>query len=62
MNTNAIMDNILHILGIIIGKTLLKRSGLRYSREEQGEFPFDTVSANLAADGIKQVWFPHKMW
>lgn len=62
IHTQSIKDNLFHIAGIIIGKTILKWSGLRYSKEERNEFPFSTVSANIAADGVKQKFFLFKMW
>lgn len=60
--TVGIKANLFHIAGIIIGKTILKWSGLRYSKEDREQFPFSTVSANIAADGYKQKFFLFKMW
>lgn len=62
MNKQGIIDNLFHIFGILIGKTILKRSGLRYSKEDRGNFPFSTVAANNAADGVKQKFFLYKMF
>jgi len=42
-----------HIAGIIIGKTLLRMTGTRYNKSDRGTKWFSTVSANLAADGVK---------
>ncbi len=47
-----IKDNAQHIAGIIIGKTALRLTGLRFNKEHRGMRWFSTVSANLAADGI----------
>lgn len=62
ISTQGIKDNLFHIAGIIVGKTILKWSGLRYSKEDREQFPFSTVSANIAADGYKQKFFLFKMW
>lgn len=48
-----IRDNAQHIIGVIIGKTALRFTGLRFGKEHRAMRWFSTVSANLAADGIK---------
>jgi len=48
-----IKDNAQHIAGIIIGKTVLRWTGFRFSKAWRNiPKPFSHVSANLAADGI----------
>lgn len=44
-------DNAQHIAGIIIGKTYLRATGKRYTKDVRGTKWFSTVAANLAADG-----------
>lgn len=52
----ALKSNVQHIAGIIVGKTL----GGGYTKTDRGAKWFSTVSANLAADGVKQAFFPYK--
>lgn len=54
MNKQAVKDTAQHIAGIVIGKTILRVMGLRYNKADRGTKWFSTVSANLAADGVKQ--------
>lgn len=50
-----IKDNLQHIAGIVIGKTVLRLTGYRFSKAWRDvKKPFSHVSANLAADGVKQ--------
>jgi len=48
-----IRDNLQHIAGIVVGKCIAKTS-FRFAKSQRGTLCFSTVSANLAADGIKQ--------
>jgi len=53
VNKQAIVDTLQHVAGIAIGKTLLRMTGTRYNKADRGTKWFSTVSANLAADGVK---------
>jgi len=53
MTKDAIVSNLQHIAGIVVGKTVLRLSGLRYGKEHRGKHWFSTVSANIVADGGK---------
>lgn len=55
----TLKDNLQHIAGRLIGATVLRVTGTRYSKADRGGKWFSTVAANLAADGIAQQWFPY---
>ncbi len=59
MTKQGLLDNAQHIAGIAVGTTL-RLLGLRYSKVDRGTQWFSTVSANLAADGIKQRFLPYR--
>lgn len=61
INAQGIKDNIAHIAGIIIGKTVLQAFDLRFDKRHRGQFWFSTVSANIAADEEQQAWLPFRM-
>jgi hypothetical protein len=53
----AIIDTAQHVTGILIGATLLKLTGTRYTKVDRSTHWYSTAAANLAADGVKQAWF-----
>jgi len=53
MSKQSIKDNTQHMAGMVVGLTVLRFTGLRFGKEHRGSHWFSTVSANLAADGIK---------
>lgn len=61
VNLQGIKDNAQHAAGVIVGKIILRPFGLRFSKEQRGQFWFSTVAANLAADNIPQDLFPYKV-
>jgi hypothetical protein len=60
MTKQGWIDNAQHIAGIVVGVTLLRLLDLRYPKESRGKRWFSTVAANLAADGVKQQFFPFR--
>ncbi|MNV15074.1 hypothetical protein D3C71_1057770 [compost metagenome] len=59
MTKQGIIDNGQHIAGLLVGRAL-RLLGLRYSKADRGTRWFSTVAANLAADGVKQSFFPYR--
>ncbi len=59
MTKQGLIDNAQHIAGMVVGRAL-RFLGLRYSKEHRGSRWFSTVSANLAADGVKQAFLPYR--
>ena len=57
LNPQGIKDNAQNAAGTLIGFTLLKLTGKRYSKAERGARWFSTVAANVAAEGYA-TWFP----
>ena len=53
------MDNLKHIVGVVVGLTALRLTGLRYSKADRSSKWFSTVAANLAADGKPVKFFPY---
>lgn len=53
MNMLTIKNNAQHIAGMLVGVTALRFTGLRFGKEHRGTRWFSTVSANLAAEGVK---------
>lgn len=60
INTQGIVDNLQHTVGNLVGLTILKVTGGRYSKDQRGKFWFSTVAANNAADGFA-VWLPYRV-
>jgi len=61
LNTTGLVNNAQYIAGILIGKTVLKFTGLRFDKCHRGTRWFSTVAANLAADGVKLPIAPYKV-
>ncbi len=51
INLQGIKDNAQLLAGVVIGKTALRITGLRFGPAARGAHWFSTVAANLAADG-----------
>jgi hypothetical protein len=54
MKFYAIKGNAQNVAGILIGKLF----HCEYSKEDRETKWFSTVAANLASQGVKQVWLP----
>lgn len=58
MRKQPLIDNAQHAVGVLIGVTVLKATGLRFGKGHRGQHWYSTVAANQAADGLVQ-WFPY---
>jgi hypothetical protein len=62
INVTGLKNNAQHLMGVLVGVTALRITGLRYGKEHRGARWFSTVAANLTADGEPITWAPYRVW
>lgn len=60
MNLQALKDNLQHVAGVLIGLTVLRWTGRRFSKADRGARWFSTVGANLAANSESLELWPYR--